>query len=99
MEAPPSEEFSITAPPGEQATLRVNVEGLRELSEQSRGRFYLEADAERLFDELPLASPLAWAHSLTTHLELLVGRPAIRHPGFPGNGSCVVAVKWRVAGR
>ena len=57
VEAPPSEEFSITAPPGEQATLRVNVEGLRELSEQSRGRFYLEADAERLFDELPLGKP------------------------------------------
>lgn len=57
MEAPPSEEFTITAPPGEQATLRVNVEGLRYLSEQSRGRFYLEADAERLFDELPLGKP------------------------------------------
>lgn len=57
VEDPPSEEFTISAPPGEQATLRVNVEGLRDLSEQSRGRFYLEADAESLFDELPLGKP------------------------------------------
>ncbi len=57
VEVPPSEEFTISAPPGEQATLRVNAEALRELSEQSRGRFYLEADAQRLFDELPLGKP------------------------------------------
>lgn len=57
VDASPSEEFTITAPPGEQATLRVNVEGLRELSEQSRGHFYREADAQQLFDELPPGKP------------------------------------------
>ncbi len=56
-EAPPSEDFTITAPPGEQATLRANVEGLRQLAEQSRGRFYLESDAQQLFDELPPGKP------------------------------------------
>lgn len=51
-EAPPTADFTVTAPPGEQASLRANVEGLKQLAEQSRGRFYLEMQAERLFDEL-----------------------------------------------
>ncbi len=54
---PPSEDFVITAPPGEQASLRANVQGLRQLAEQSRGRFYVEADAEQMFDELPAGKP------------------------------------------
>ena len=56
-EAPPTADFTVTAPPGEQASLRANVEGLKQLAEQSRGRFYLEAQAERLFDELPPGKP------------------------------------------
>ncbi len=57
VDASPSEEFTITAPPGEQAVLRTNVDGMRELSQQSRGRAYTEADAARLFDELPAGKP------------------------------------------
>ncbi len=56
-DAPPSEDFVITAPPGEQASLRANVDGLQELAEQSRGRFYLEEHASRLFAELPTGKP------------------------------------------
>lgn len=57
VERPPSEEFTITAPPGEQAVLRTNIDGLRELSQQSRGRAYTQADAALLFDELPPGKP------------------------------------------
>ncbi len=57
VDAPPSEEFTITAPPGEQAVLRTNVDGMRELAEQSRGRAYTQADAAQLFEELPEGKP------------------------------------------
>jgi hypothetical protein len=56
-EQPPSEDFSITAPPGEQAVLRANVAGMRQLAEQSRGRFYVEEQAQRMFDDLPPGKP------------------------------------------
>lgn len=56
-ETPASVDFTVTAPPGEQASLRANVEDMRHLAEQSRGRFYLESEAERLFDELPPGKP------------------------------------------
>lgn len=57
IESPPSEEFSVTAPPGEQASLRANVEGLQDLANQSRGRFYQLSDASRLLAELPPGKP------------------------------------------
>jgi hypothetical protein len=54
---PPAEEFSVTAPPGEQASLRADVQALRQLAEQSRGRFFVEAEAKELFQELPAGKP------------------------------------------
>ena len=56
-DSPPSQEFSVTAPPGEQATLRANLEGMRQLAEQSRGKLFEEATAQRLFDQLPPGKP------------------------------------------
>ncbi|QDV28083.1 VWA domain-containing protein [Aureliella helgolandensis] len=48
-----SEEFVVSAPPSEQANLRVDLPALKELAAQSRGKFYLERQAEQLFEELP----------------------------------------------
>ncbi len=50
---PPSESFTVTTPPGEQANLRADWTALKQLAEQSRGRFYHVDAAKRLFDELP----------------------------------------------
>ncbi len=52
LQQPPSESFSVVTPPGEQANLRSDWTAMRQLAEQSRGRFYL-ADQAQLFDELP----------------------------------------------
>ena len=57
FDSPPSEQFTVTAPAGEQAVLRTNVEGLQQLAQQSRGRAYLADDAERMFDQLPAGKP------------------------------------------
>ncbi len=56
-DSPPTTEFTVTAPPGEQASLRANVEGMQMLAQQSRGKHYLEADASELFEELPPGKP------------------------------------------
>jgi hypothetical protein len=50
---PPSESFSVTTPPGEQANLRADWSAMKQLAEQSRGRFYQIDAAQRLFSELP----------------------------------------------
>lgn len=57
VDSPPSEHFNVTAPAGEQAILRTNVDGLKQLAQQSRGRAYLAADAEGLFEQLPVGKP------------------------------------------
>lgn len=56
-ETPPSQTFTVTSPPGEQANLRANVEGMRSLAERSRGRFYESSRFEELFKELPDGQP------------------------------------------
>lgn len=55
--SPPSQQFSIATPPGEQANLRANVEGMRSLAMLSRGKFYRVEEAETLFEDLPLGKP------------------------------------------
>ncbi|MCR9292090.1 MAG: hypothetical protein NXI32_05180 [bacterium] len=52
-QAPPSQEFSVIAPPGEQTNLRADLPSMQSLAAVSRGRFYTLSDAERIFDELP----------------------------------------------
>jgi len=54
---PPSESFNVVTPPGEQANLRADWNAMRQLAEQSRGRFYFANQAQRLFDELPAGKP------------------------------------------
>lgn len=55
--APPSVEFTVTAPPGEQANLRADQEGMRQLAEYSRGKAYNSDSARSLFEQLPLGKP------------------------------------------
>ena len=57
LQQPPSENFTVVTPPGEQANLRADWTAMRQLAEQSRGRFYLASQAQRLFDELPPGKP------------------------------------------
>ncbi len=57
LDSPPSQQFTVTAPAGEQAVLRTNVDGLQQLAQQSRGRAYLAADAQRMFEQLPVGKP------------------------------------------
>jgi hypothetical protein len=56
-ETVPSVEFVVNLPPGEQSRLRVDLEGLRYLAEQSRGKFYTESNAARLLEHLPPGKP------------------------------------------
>ena len=58
LQPPPAESFTVVTPPGEQANLRADWTAMRQLAEQSRGRFYLTQDAQRLFDELPPGKPV-----------------------------------------
>lgn len=53
----PSQEFTITTPPGEQANLRTNSLGLKTLAVESRGRYYAPEEAMKLFRELPKGTP------------------------------------------
>ncbi len=57
LQSPPSESFNVVAPPGELANLRADWSALQQLAEQSRGRFYLSNQAQKLFEELPLGKP------------------------------------------
>ncbi len=54
---PPAESFAVVTPPGEQANLRADWGAMRQLAEQSRGRFYLAHEAQHLFDDLPTGKP------------------------------------------
>ncbi len=55
--SPPSVEFTITAPPGEQANLRADQEAMLQLAEQTRGKAYDTDNAQTLFKQLPLGKP------------------------------------------
>ncbi len=57
LQPPPAESFTVVTPPGEQANLRADWNAMRQLAEQSRGRFYLAQQAQRLFDDLPPGKP------------------------------------------
>jgi hypothetical protein len=52
----PHAECEVYPPPGEMFGLRLNQAELETAAEQSRGRFYNLADAERLLDDLPSGS-------------------------------------------
>ena len=57
LQPPPSESFNVITPPGEQANLRADWTAMRQLAEQSRGRFYLANQTQRLFSDLPAGKP------------------------------------------
>ena len=50
---PPAVDFSIVAPPGEQANLRADIVAMEGLATQSRGRHYVGDSAQRWYDALP----------------------------------------------
>jgi hypothetical protein len=80
----PRAECRVLAPPGEMDRLRMNREEMERAADETHGRFYTLADADRLLDELPsgsrvaLATPqppqLLWNHAALFALALtLVG--------------------------
>lgn len=50
---PPTVEFVVTAPPGEKANLQSDLEAMKYLARVSRGKYFHDGDAERLFETLP----------------------------------------------
>ncbi|MGN6547962.1 MAG: VWA domain-containing protein, partial [Aureliella sp.] len=50
--------FTITAPPGEQANLRSDWPALRNLAEQTHGKFVTARDTENLIAQLPRGTPV-----------------------------------------
>jgi len=50
---PPSQRFTIVAPPGEQARLEMDAADLRLAAKTSQGKFYTIATARRLLKDLP----------------------------------------------
>lgn len=52
-ESDPQAQFTITAPPNEQANLRADAKAMQDLATTSRGKFYRLSASEQLFSELP----------------------------------------------
>jgi hypothetical protein len=52
----PRAECKVLAPPGEMELLRMNQIDMERAAEESHGRFYTLADADRLLDELPVGT-------------------------------------------
>jgi hypothetical protein len=52
----PRAECKVLAPPGEMERLQMNQADMERAAEESHGRFYTPADADRLLDELPVGT-------------------------------------------
>jgi hypothetical protein len=50
---PPAQQFSVLAPPGEEARLQMDAADLRQAAKTSEGKFYTIETAGRLADDLP----------------------------------------------
>ena len=57
----PSAEGKVIVPPDEMDRLRMNREEMEQAAEESQGRFYTLADADRLIEELPSGQRVALA--------------------------------------
>src|SRR5262249_39526843 len=55
----PKAECRVLAPPGEMDRLRMNQQDMERAAEETHGRFYTMADADRLLDDLPLGNRVA----------------------------------------
>jgi len=55
----PAADFDVVAPPGEFAHVEMDRQEMQRAAEQSRGRFYTHATANRLHDELPEGNQVA----------------------------------------
>ena len=50
-------DFTVSPPPGEFAHLAMDVAEMRQAADESKGRFYTVADADRLLADLPPGRP------------------------------------------
>jgi hypothetical protein len=72
----PKVECRVLAPPGEMDRLRMNQQDMERAAEETHGRFYTLADADRLLDDLPVGTRVALTtrqppRPLWNHLVLL----------------------------
>lgn len=86
--SPPNQEFVVTNPPGEQSNLQTNVQGLRSLATESRGKFYDASEATTLFEELPRGRP--------TRLGSLPSSPLWNHPWVPLIFVLLITSEWLI---
>ena len=78
----PKAECRVLAPPGEMDHLRMNQQDMERAAEETHGRFYTLADADRLLDELPAGNRISlttrqpprplWNHFLLLALALVL---------------------------
>jgi uncharacterized membrane protein len=86
LQKPPSENFAIVTPPGEQANLRSDWSALKQLAEQSRGKFYTTENSGKLFSELPQGRP--------TRFGTLPPIPIWNQPWVPTLFVVLIACEW-----
>jgi hypothetical protein len=73
----PKAECRVLAPPGEMDRLRMNQQDMERAAEETHGRFYTLADADRLLDDLPVGNRVALTtrqppRPLWNHFTLLI---------------------------
>ena len=72
---PPGAECRVVAPPGEMDRLRMNQQDMERAAEETQGRFYTVADAERLLGDLPTGTRVSLSGAQPP--QLLWNRPAV----------------------
>jgi hypothetical protein len=83
---PPSQQFSIVAPPGELARTQMDAGELREAAKISVGKFYRFQDASKLLDDLPRGRQV--------RIESLPPRPIWNAPLLAGLFIALIAAEW-----
>jgi hypothetical protein len=88
---PPTTEFTIEAPPTEMSRLDVNTAGLKELAQQTGGKFYTVQTVGELIDQLPPATP--------TVVERLPDQPLWNRPWLLAALCLLLGGEWLIRRR
>lgn len=83
---PPSQRFTVVAPPGEQARLEMDSADLKLAAKTSQGKFYTFDTAGSLLDDLP--------HGRQVRIESLPPTPIWNSPLLAGLFVALIAAEW-----
>jgi hypothetical protein len=83
---PPTWQFNVVPPPGEQAKLMMDAEDLRQAAQTSDGEFYTLATADRLIRDLPRGRQV--------RIESLPSTPVWNSPLLAGLFVILLIVEW-----